>query len=147
MLIQVLLKIYKETTSFELCLNTLRSIHLNNSLEKVLPTNSSRTLDNVSSTSDNYNNKFWSRTMEDFSFTKFLIDRVLRCSKNGVSYCYFCKAVSKNYFNTVLLKNFICTYANCIKDFNFALFLLIWKLFSPKRVTHCSFHRVVQQFA
>ena len=57
--------------------------------------------------------------MDDFSFTNFLIDRVMGCSKKGASYCCFRKAVSS------LLLNFISTYANWLKNFSFAHFLLI----------------------
>ena len=67
--------------------------------------------------------------MDDFSFTNFLIDRVMGCSKKGASYCCFRKAVSS------LLLNFISTYANWLKNFSFAHFLLIegcWKYYLQK---------------
>ena len=63
--------------------------------------------------------------MDDFSFTNFLTDRVMGCSKKGVSYCCFRKVVSSNFFQKVLLLNFISTYANWLKNFSFAHFLLI----------------------
>ena len=56
--------------------------------------------------------------------TRFLTEH-LRWLLLGVSYCCFRKAVSKNYFQKVLLIHFISTYANWLKNFSFALFLLI----------------------
>ena len=47
------------------------------------------------------------------------------CSMEGASYCYFRKAVSNNFFQQVLLINFISTYANLLQHFIFARFLLI----------------------
>ena len=64
-------------------------------------------------------------TMDDFNFTSFLIDRVMACSTKGASCCCFRKAVSSNYFQKVLPINFISTYANWLKNFSFAHFLLI----------------------
>ena len=43
----------------------------------------------------------------------------------GASCCCFCKAVSNNRFQQVLLINFISTYANLLQHFIFAHFLLI----------------------
>ena len=94
---------------------TLRSSHLKNYFEIVLPKNFSYTLDNFSFTLDNYNNKFLLRTMDNFNFTNFLIDRVMGYSMKGASYCCFCKVVSSNYFQKVLLMNFISTYVNWLK--------------------------------
>ena len=64
-------------------------------------------------------------SIDDFNFTNFLIDRVMGCSIKGASYCGFRKAVSSNYFQKVLLINFISTYANWLENFCFAHFLLI----------------------
>ena len=47
------------------------------------------------------------------------------CSMEGASYCCFRKAVSNNFFQQVLLINFISTYANLLQHFIFARFLLI----------------------
>ena len=43
-------------------------------------------------------------TKDDFNFTNFLINRVMRCSTKGDSHCCFRKAVSNNYFQKFLLK-------------------------------------------
>ena len=51
------------------------------------------------------------RTMDDFSFTNFLTDREMGCSR---------KAVSNNYFQKVLLITFISNYANLLQHFIFA---------------------------
>ena len=88
---------------------TFRSSHLNNYFEIYTLHNSS----------------FILYTMDDFNFTNFLIDRVMGCSTKGTSYCCFRKPVSSNYFQKVLLINFISTYANCLTKFRFAHFLLI----------------------
>ena len=74
--------------------------------------------------------------MDDFSFTNFLNDRVMGCSKKGASYCCFRKAVSS------LLLNFISTYANWLKNFSFAHFLLIegyWKYYLQKELVIAPF--------
>ena len=63
--------------------------------------------------------------MDDFNFSNFLIDRVMGCSTKSASYCCFRKAVSSNYFQKVLLINFVSTYANWLKNSSFAHFLLI----------------------
>ena len=63
-------------------------------------------------------------TMDDFSCTNFLIDIVMGCSTKDTSYCYFPKTVSNNYFQKVLLMNFVSTYVNWLKNFTFANFLL-----------------------
>ena len=61
-------------------------------------------------------------TMDDFYFTNFLSDRVMGCSTEGASFCYFRKAVSNNYFQKVFLITFISNYAN---SFEYLLILLI----------------------
>ena len=55
----------------------------------------------------------------------FFSDRVRGCPMEGASYCCFCKAVSNNFFQQVLLINIISTYANLLQHFIFARFLLI----------------------
>ena len=55
----------------------------------------------------------------------FFSDRVMGCTMEGASYCFFHKAVSNNLFQQVLLINFISTYANLLQHFIFACFLLI----------------------
>ena len=45
-------------------------------------------------------------TMNNFNFTNIFSDRVMACPTKGASYCCFCKAVSNN-FQQVLLINFI----------------------------------------
>ena len=47
------------------------------------------------------------RSMNDFSFTNFISNRVMACSAKGASYCYFRKAVSSNVFRKFSLINFI----------------------------------------
>ena len=47
------------------------------------------------------------------------------CFAEGASYCFFQIVVSNNYFQKVLLINFICTFANFLQDFIFARFQLI----------------------
>ena len=42
------------------------------------------------------------RTMDDFSFTNFLSDRKMGCSTEGANYCCFRKAVSNNYFESLI---------------------------------------------
>ena len=64
-------------------------------------------------------------TKDDFSFTNFLINRVMRCSTKGASHCCFRKAVSSNYFQDFLLINFYSTCSNWIKNFRFTHFLPI----------------------
>ena len=64
-------------------------------------------------------------TMNNFNFLRFFSDRVMECSMEGASYCYFHKAVSKNFFQNLLLINIISTYANLLQHFIFACFLLI----------------------
>ena len=65
------------------------------------------------------------RTMDNFNFTNFLSDIMLGCSTKGASYCCFHKDVSNNFFQKVLLINFISTYANLLQHFIFARVLLI----------------------
>ena len=56
--------------------------------------------------------------MDDFSFTDFLSDRLMGCSAEGASYCYFHKAVLNNFLNNkFLLINFVSSYANLLQDF------------------------------
>ena len=118
-------KVYKEATSFELCLNIL---HFQKQPFKQLLWNILCTVSVL----------FWTitiinfhlalknmHTMDDFNFTNFLIDRVMGCSTKGASYCCFRKAVSSSYFQKVLPINFIGTYVNWLKNFSFAHFLLI----------------------
>ena len=52
------------------------------------------------------------RTKDDFSFINFLINRVMRCSTKGASYCCFRKVVSNNSFQKFLLINFTSTCSN-----------------------------------
>ena len=59
------------------------------------------------------------RNMDDFNFTNFLSDREMGCSTEGASYCCFCKAISNNYFQKVLLVTFIRNYANLFQHFIF----------------------------
>ena len=70
--------------------------------------------------------------MNNFKFLTFFSDRVVGCSMEGASYCCFRKSVSNNFFQQVLLINIISTYANLLKHFIFACFLLIerrlWKV-------------------
>ena len=47
------------------------------------------------------------------------------CSTKVASYCCSCKAVSNNYFQNILLINFITSYPVCLKSFSFAHFLVI----------------------
>ena len=42
----------------------------------------------------------------------------------GASYCCFCKAVSSNFFQQILLINIISTYADLLKRFIFASFFV-----------------------
>ena len=65
------------------------------------------------------------RTINDFNFTNIFSGRVVGCSMEGASCCCFCKAVSNNFFQQVLLINFISAYANLLQHFIFAHFLLI----------------------
>ena len=65
------------------------------------------------------------RTKDNFSFSNFLINTVMRCSTKGASHCCFRKAVSNNYFQKFLLINFISTCSNWLKNFSFIHFLLI----------------------
>ena len=62
------------------------------------------------------------RTKDDFNFTNFLINRVMRFSTKGASQCCFCKAVS---FQKFLLINFISICSNWLNNFSFTHFLLI----------------------
>ena len=75
--------------------------------------------------------------MDDFSFTYFLIDIAMGHSMGYaiVNYSCFRKAISKNYFQKVLLKDFIS------KNVSFVFFSADG--FSTERVAHCSFHRAV----
>ena len=54
----------------------------------------------------------------------------------GASYYCFCKAVSSNFFQQILLINIISTYANLLQRFIFASFLSIerrlWKVCTTK---------------
>ena len=52
------------------------------------------------------------RTKDNFDFTNFLNNRVMRCSTKGASHCCFRKAVSNNYFQNLLLINFISICSN-----------------------------------
>ena len=63
--------------------------------------------------------------MDVFNFINFLSDGVIQCFAKGSSYCCFLKAVSKNYFQKVLLINFTGTYSNLLNHFIFAYFLQI----------------------
>ena len=65
------------------------------------------------------------RTNDDFNFTNFLINSVMRCSTKGASHCCFHKAVSNNYFPKFLLINFTSPCSNWLKNFSFTHFLLI----------------------
>ena len=65
------------------------------------------------------------RTMQALNFTNFLCDRVMGRSMESPSYCCFRKAVSNNFFQKILLINYIGTYANLLQHFIFARFLLI----------------------
>ena len=65
------------------------------------------------------------RTMIDFNFINIFSDSVMGCSMEGASYYCFRKAVSNNFFQKVLLINFISTYSKLLKHFIFACFLLI----------------------
>ena len=65
------------------------------------------------------------RTKEDFKFTNFLTNRVMRCSTKDASHCCFRKAVSNNYFQKFLLINFTSTCSNWFSNFSFTHFLLI----------------------
>ena len=74
----------------------------------------------------NYNHALENlRIMNDLNFANFFNDRVMECSKEGASNCCFCKAVSNNFFQKVLLINFISTYSKLLKHFIFARFLLM----------------------
>ena len=91
-----------------------------------LTNNSGRTLDIATITLINFNRALESlRTKDDFSFTYFLINRVMRCSTKGASHCCFRKAVSNNYFQKFLLINFISTCSNWLNNFSFTHFLLM----------------------
>ena len=139
-------------------LGTFRSNHLNNYFETVLPIILAAlwticilwaisvllrtiTIINFNCALENL------RTMDDFNFANFLIDRVMECFTKGASYCCCRKVVSNNYFLKVLLINFISTCPDWLKNFSFTHFLLIkglwWKVFCTKRVAHCTFRRVV----
>ena len=65
------------------------------------------------------------RTKDDFSFTNFHINRVMRCSTKRASHCCFCKAVSNNPFQKFLMINFTSTRSNWLNNFSFTHFLLI----------------------
>ena len=54
-------------------------------------------------------------TKDDFSFTKFLINREMGCSSKEATHCCFGKAVSNSCFQIFLLINFISTYHNWLK--------------------------------
>ena len=64
-------------------------------------------------------------TMDAFNFIIFFSDRVMGCFAEGASYCCFPIVVSNNYFQKVILINFICTFANFLQHFIFARFQLI----------------------
>ena len=49
----------------------------------------------------------------------------MECSMEGTSCCCFCKAVSNNFFQQVLLIYFLSAYANLLQHFIFARFLLL----------------------
>ena len=65
------------------------------------------------------------RTKDDFNFTNFLINRLMRCSTKGASHCCFRKAVSNNYFHKFLLINFTSTCSNWLNNFSLTHFVLI----------------------
>ena len=65
------------------------------------------------------------RTKDNFSFSNFLINTVMRCSTKGASHCCFLKAVSNNYFQKFLLINFISTCSNWLNNISFTHFRLI----------------------
>ena len=65
------------------------------------------------------------RTKDDFNFTNFLINRLMRCSTKGASHCCFRKAVSNNYFQKFLQINFVSTCSNWPNNFSFTHFLLV----------------------
>ena len=77
------------------------------------------------------------------TITNFLAE--MGCSTKGDSYCCFNKVVSNNYFQKILLINFISTYATLLKNLSFVHFLLIevYGKYSLQRVAHCSFCRAV----
>ena len=62
---------------------------------------------------------------DDFNFTNFLINIVMRCSMKGAYHCCFCKVVWHSYFQKFLLINFTCTCSNWLINFSFTHFLLI----------------------
>ena len=64
-------------------------------------------------------------TMDAINFIERFSDRVVECFAEGTSYCCFAIVVPNNYFQKVLLINFICTFANSLQHFIFARFLLI----------------------
>ena len=121
---KALLKIYKETISFELCMNILyfqrQSFKqlLWNILWAVSVLLWTVTIINFHRTLKNF------YTMDNFNCTNFLTDIVTGWSTKKASYCYFHKTVSNNYFQKVLLINFVSTYANWLKDFSFTDILL-----------------------
>ena len=63
--------------------------------------------------------------MDDYNRTKFLTDRAMGCSTKDASHCCMRSAVVDKYFQKVMLINFISAYANLLKNFSFAHFLLI----------------------
>ena len=121
---KALLKIYKETISLELWLNI---VYLQKQSFKQLLWNILWTISILLGTITiiNFHRAFKNLcAMGDFSCTNFLINIVMGCSTKDANYCYFHNAVSNNYFQKVLLINFVCTYANWFKNFSFAHFLL-----------------------
>ena len=122
---------------------------------KVLPINFSRTFAYwiisvllLTITIINLNHVFENLyTMDDFNFTNFFIDRLMGCSTKGSSYCCFCKVISINHFQDVLLKKFISSYLpQLTKEFQFCLlsaYRKLWQIFFSKRIAHCSFRRPV----
>ena len=56
-----------------------------------------------------------------FNFAKLLL-LLISASLEDASYCRFRKAVSNNFFQKVLLTNFISTYANLLQHYSLLTF-------------------------